>query len=105
MILDPDYARIFTMARCLGHAEGYAIALHGSATRDLDLLAAPWTDSACKAEHLVKRIADAAGMTIVCPAPTIKPHGRLAWSLVFPAFGDPRYVDISVTPRAETNPR
>lgn len=43
-IIDPDYARIFTVARLLAWQEGYALAMHGSFTRDLDLLAVPWTD-------------------------------------------------------------
>jgi hypothetical protein len=102
LIADPDYARVFTMARCLGWAEGYAVVLHGTATRDLDLLAVPWTDAACDPNHLVRRIADAAGLKYAHKAPSGKPHGRLAWTLLFPAFADPRFVDISIMPRAKT---
>jgi len=28
-----------------------------------------------------------------------QPHGRLAWTLTFKRFGDPRFVDLSVMPR------
>jgi len=59
MISDPDYARIFTMARCLAWQEGYALLLHGTATRDLDLLAVPWTERACEPSYLVRRNIDA----------------------------------------------
>jgi hypothetical protein len=99
-IIDPDYARVFTMARCLAWQEGYALAMHGSFTRDLDLIAVPWTDAACEPEHLVQRIADATGLKL--PRGTAwgrKPHGRKAFTLVFPGFADPRFVDLSVTPR------
>lgn len=97
-IIDPDYARVFTMARVWGWNYGYAIAMHGSFTRDLDLVAIPWTDSACPPDQLVKLIADAADLAI-SGAPGNKPHGRLAWTLLFKAFGDPRFVDLSVMPR------
>lgn len=99
-IIDPDYARVFTKARCIAWANGYAVTMNGSFTRDLDLLAVPWTDAACSAEHLVLRIADACDLRPTGPAPGQKPHGRLAWTLMFKTFNDPRFVDISVMPRA-----
>ncbi len=99
-IFDPDYARVFTIARCLARTEGYALAMHGSFTRDLDLLAVPWTDHACEADHLVARIADACKLKPIGGPPSDKPHGRRAWTLLFPEFGDPRFIDLSVMPRA-----
>lgn len=98
-IIDPDYARVFTQARCIAWEEGYAILMHGSFTRDLDLVAVPWADHACEAEHLVRRIEDAASLKLVSSVPGQKPHGRIAWTLLFKGFGDPRSIDISVTPR------
>jgi hypothetical protein len=100
-IIDPDYARIFTVARCWAWSQGYAIAMHGSFTRDLDLIAIPWTDAACPAEQLAKLIADSADMRLAS-GPGNKPHGRLAWTLMFKTFSDPRFVDLSVMPRATT---
>ncbi|KQT59999.1 hypothetical protein ASG52_19940 [Methylobacterium sp. Leaf456] len=100
-VIDPDYAKIFTIARCLAWAEGYALMMHGSFTRDLDLLAVPWVEHACEPEHLVRRIEEAAGLRIVVEGPgRSKPHGRRAWTLVLPGFGDPRFVDLGVMPRA-----
>lgn len=106
-IVDPDYARVFTIARCIAWSEGYALAMHGSFTRDLDLLAVPWTDRATEAEHLVRRIAgnlDELDLLVKDPKAksqaTQRPHGRQSWTLTFKAFGDPRFVDISVMPRA-----
>lgn len=100
-IIDPDYARIFTMARVLAWDEGYALAMHGSFTRDLDLIAVPWVDRACEPEHLVRRIADATDLRIQHGSPGDKPHGRNAWTLLLPGFADPRWVDLSVMPRAQ----
>lgn len=97
-VIDPDYARVFTIARCLAWAEGYMLAMHGSFTRDLDLIAVPWTDSACEPEHLMRRIEEAAGLRNITDDPTGKPHGRLVWTLKFKTFGDPRFVDLGIMP-------
>lgn len=99
-VIDPDYARVFTQARAIAWQEGYAIMMHGSFTRDLDLLAVPWTDAACEPEHLVRRIEAATKLKNISREPSKKPHGRLAWTLMFPTFGDPRFVDFGVMPRA-----
>lgn len=99
-IMDPDYARIFSIARCLAWQEGYALMAHGSFSRDLDLLAVPWTERACEPERLVRRIEASAGVKNISRQPGEKPHGRLAWTLTLPTFGDPRFVDLSVMPRA-----
>lgn len=104
-IIDPDYARIFTISRCIAWAEGYALAMHGSFTRDLDLIAIPWTERACDAPHLVRRfVAAFDDLEVLVKVKgdanqgTPKPHGRTAWTLTFKRFGDPRFVDLSVMP-------
>ena len=100
-VIDPDYARIFTVARLLAWQEGYALAMHGSFTRDLDLLAVPWTDKASEPGHLVRRILAACeNLREQHGNPGEKPHGRRVWTLVFSAFGDPRFVDLSIMPRS-----
>src|SRR4030042_126474 len=77
---------------------GYAIAVHGSLTRDFDLLAAPWTDEAVPAEDLILALCaavDALGRT----SPERKPHGRIAWSI---HVGYGMYFDVSVMPRGNS---
>lgn len=107
-IIDPDYARVFTIARCIAWSQGYALVMHGSFTRDLDLLAVPWTERATDAEHLVRRIAGTLDELDILVKDTTaqsqaseRPHGRRSWTLTFKAFGDPRFVDLSVMPRAD----
>jgi len=97
-IIDPDYARIFTIARCVAWSYGYALAMHGSFTRDLDLIAVPWTPEACPQEHLIHQIAWRANLTSK-GEPSIKPHGRLAYSLHLSGENECRWVDISVMPQ------
>ena len=105
-IIDPDYARVFTQARILAWQYGYACLAHGSFTRDLDLLLVPWTDAAQAddVDYFAPRIADAAGLKVSPHPPSVRQHGRKTWTLLFPGFADPRWVDLSVlTPNAEVS--
>lgn len=56
-------------------SNGYALAVHGSMRRDLDLVAVPWPGT---------------------QDPAQKPHGRLAWAI---HLGGGPYIDLSVMPR------
>ena len=105
MIYDPDYARAYSIIRCTAWSYGYSALLHGSFTRDLDVVLVPWTDQASVPfEPLLRLLAERTGLTVQGDAPKLKPHGRLSWSLLFPAFGDPRWIDISCMPRVAEIP-
>lgn len=106
------YWKILTIARLVGYAEGYAITLHGSGIRDLDLVACPWTDKACDPDMLVKRLIDELNLGKITarsvdavpqegecwPAPCLKPHGRLAVTIFVERLF---HVDLSIMPRIE----
>lgn len=100
-VIDPDYARIFTKARLLAWSYGYSCCVQGSFTRDLDLLLVPWAEHAAAAslDRIVAMLADTEGLRIN-GEPSQRPHGRRSWTLLFPAFGDPRFVDVSAFPGA-----
>jgi len=76
---------------------GYALALHGSMRRDLDVVAIPWTEDAVEAEELVRRLL-AGSSACLRPNSAIvsKPHGRRCWML---HLGGGPYIDLSVMPR------
>ena len=95
---------------------GYAITVHGSLRRDIDLVAVPWVPHAVEpqflANALVNLIREVCGTAIVVndPAarpgdwlnrnPEPKPHGRLAWSIYLVEAHVAPYVDLSiVSPR------
>lgn len=83
--------------------QGYAVAVHGSRVRDLDLIAVPWTDETPHTPLAVaEMIADAIPGTVI-GKPTKKPHGRVAF-VIHPLSPlqhgfDRWYIDLSVMPR------
>lgn len=94
-IIDPDYARIYTQARIIAWQYGYSCCAQGSFTRDLDLLLVPWTEGATKEiGGIIVRLANVCGLRIQ-GAPSEKPHGRQAWTLMLPGFSEVRWVDVS----------
>ena len=104
-IVDPDYARAYSIIRCTAWMYGYAVGMHGSFTRDLDLILVPWTDKAVDAEKLLPALADRTGTTVQHGSPSDKPHGRKAWTLLLPGFTECRWIDISVMPRSAPTPQ
>lgn len=100
---------------------GYALAIHGTVTADLDLIACPWTTQAASAHDLkeaMMRHIGACGYADMLKRDTCltedqineivareenknadfteKPHGRLAWNLY---LYEGTKVDLSVMPR------
>jgi hypothetical protein len=99
----PAYVAFYPALAEIARKHGYALAVHGSVERDMDLLAAPWTDKAASAEVLMRTIAEYAtsvlsamfssATTVV--GPEAKPHGRTAWSII---IGNGSVIDLSVMP-------
>lgn len=82
--------------------QGYAVAVHGTRVRDLDLIAVPWTEETALIPLMVAEIiANAIPGVIQSGGFTKKPHGRLScvihprWSYGF----DHWYIDLSVMSR------
>jgi hypothetical protein len=83
--------------RALAKEVGYAIGEHGSKERDLDLIAAPWTENAVAAMSLLEHIAK--GLNAKIWATETKPLGRFAATIQMHGwFMD---IDLSVCPIAE----
>ncbi|MFA4971819.1 MAG: hypothetical protein WC683_04350 [bacterium] len=90
------YSFYYTALAATARRYGYALALHGSMQRDLDMIAVPWTDKAVSAERLIEVLRTRHGLFKGQPAGAKMPHGRRCWSLM---FGGHAYADISVLPR------
>lgn len=91
----------FVAAQNAVRSQGYAVAVHGSRVRDLDLIAVPWTEeTALSALDVAEIIADAIP-GVLHKKDVKKPHGRVGFT-IYPRwlFGfDTWYVDLSVMPR------
>jgi hypothetical protein len=96
-VLPVCYASMYMGLVPVAMEHGYALSMHGSLKRDLDLIAVPWVEEACEAERLVEAIAQhVTGFFVKNDYPNMKPHGRRAWSI---HLGGGPYLDISVMPR------
>ena len=95
------YASVYVILIGVARDCGYALALHGSMTRDMDVIAVPWIEEATSADRLMRELAAATGGVYTDKKPSHRPHGRTAWSLVLHNdAGDAVYVDVSVMPRS-----
>lgn len=98
----------------IAHAHGYALGIHGSLARDLDLMAMPWIKDAKPAAELIEAMRVAVNGIVhktgtkagrwngtefvdaTIENPSHKPHGRLAWNIHLECG---LFIDISVMPR------
>lgn len=96
------YAKAYTVMVPVAREHGYALAQHGSMTRDLDVVAVPWVEEVSAPKDLAEALAAAIGWDLANGdgSPGWKPHGRLAITLVDNETG--LWVDLSVMP---TKPR
>ena len=96
------YAKTIGPLREEARRLGYALTVHGSIKRDIDLVAIPWTRHACGPQHLAealrKKTEDVIGFAVYGndgPWPRKKPHGRRCWTIHF----NGTYLDLSIMPR------
>lgn len=97
----PAYAAIYHGLAAIAREHGYALAIHGTLARDLDLIAVPWVTDADDAQTLVEALRKHCHACLSCGDDTgegaAKPHGRIAWNLyMLGGF----QVDLSVMPLA-----
>lgn len=88
----PDVDRI----RALAREVGYAVGVHGSLERDLDLIAAPWVETAVSPAELAQHIADGLGGRVVDFEHQDKPCGRWSCNIHTPDWT--KMIDLSVMP-------
>ncbi len=94
------YAALYPRLREVARQHGYALALHGSLVKDLDVIAVPWTVDASDVDVLVRAIVEASGTLVPRNSEAAMPHGRRAWTILFAEGGG--YIDLSVVPRTSS---
>lgn len=100
-MLAPWYAAMFVNLERVAWRHGYALAVHGSLARDMDLIAVPWTadaeDAAVLVEAVRQFVVGEGDVDLRIGEATLKPHGRLAY--VIPIGYGRQYLDLSIMPR------
>lgn len=95
------YAALYPSLREVAREHGYALALHGSLQKDLDVVAVPWIEGASSERLLVRALTNCAG-GVLHQGRTKKPHMRAAYTIELAAQGG--YVDLSVLARESAAP-
>lgn len=88
----PDIDHIRKLAREVG----YAIGVHGSLERDLDLIAVPWVEEAVYPLELAKHIANGLRGEVLAYQIQDKPCGRWSCNIHTPDWT--KMIDLSVMP-------
>lgn len=95
------YCAVWPDLLAVARGLGYALLIHGSLARDLDLVAVPWTEAAVPAPDLVKALREKLSAWVGAVehngGAVAKPHGRTSYVIM---LGGHAYVDLSVMPRA-----
>lgn len=99
-MIAPWYSILYGKLERIAWRHGYALALHGSMQRDLDLIAVPWSEDADSPTALIGAfrnfIVERSAINLKVERPIKKPHGRLAYSI--PIGYDGHYLDVSIMP-------
>lgn len=105
--------------REVAREHGWALAVHGSLNRDIDLIAAPWIETAASWYDLMCAMRKAIGKEL--GSLSNKPHGRIAFILLqdgaevdhekteadgrYKTFWKPKAIDVSlIDPRSIEKP-
>lgn len=102
----PAYVGLYPILSEVARDHGYALAVHGTVSRDFDLVAIPWTTEAVDADTLIRAMAQRVSYTMSTvltiddlfkPLYTSqKPHGRRSWAIPLDSGA---VLDVSVMPR------
>jgi hypothetical protein len=108
------YCALYPMLLMIANDHGYALSVHGSFHRDMDIVAIPWIEEASEPLKLIQAFKAATNAVTQheeldekfwpdCK-PTQKPHGRVAYSLHVTNNGMyGGYLDISVMPKVKSS--
>jgi hypothetical protein len=90
--------------RKIARQHGYAIAVHGSLSKDIDLLAVPWVKKASSYEDLANAVCEVFNKyfehACINGKFTEQPHGRISCAIVMAS--SPVFIDLSIIKPKET---
>jgi len=92
------YTSLIPTIKKVGKKHGYAMAIHGSLTRDMDILAVPWVENV-SSEHILVRAVTKSVKGLLVDTREIKPHNRVAYTILLTKYsgtkGNP-FIDLSI---------
>lgn len=92
------YSTFYPMLVEVAHKYGYALAIHGSMIRDLDLIAVAWISRPKSYKKMIKEMIKTVGwktLGLDVTTHSKKPNGRLAYTI---PVGAGLYIDLSIIP-------
>lgn len=90
-----EYKRILPKMRVVAKEHGYALAVHGSQKRDLDLIACPWIDQPSSPSVLAEALRKSIN-GIIQDSPIqaeVRSHHRISWVIQAPRI---IYIDLNI---------
>lgn len=89
------YAALYPLLTEVANKHGYALAINGSLTHDMDLIAVPWVEDAADQRTLADAIIGSLKGSFVNEVGNagVKPHGRTAYTIF---MDNGAYLDLSV---------
>lgn len=94
----PVYCALYPQLAEIARKHGYALAIHGSLARDMDLVCIPWADEVGEPTAVVDEMCNTFAITKVEEL-TPKNHGRLCQTISI-CFGE-CFIDLSFMPRVQ----
>lgn len=92
--LKKEYKKIIPIIRQTAREYGYAVGVHGSLKRDLDLIVVPWISKPKSHKKMIKAVQLAISKCYEKNPVAIKrPHGRIAYII---HIGRKAYIDMSI---------
>lgn len=96
----PTYMCLYPGLAAIARANGYALAVHGSLARDMDLIAVPWVESPATPEQVISAIESEYAIERIGGL-THAPHGRMIQTIGI-KFGE-CFIDLSFMPVVRNN--
>ena len=97
----PMYCAMYPKLAEIARKHGYALSVHGTLARDMDLICVPWVEVPSDPVDVVKQITKEFYIRTV-GEPDIALHGRERWT-VSVGFGE-CFIDLSFMPRMRVEP-
>lgn len=95
----PVYCALYPELAQISRSHGYALAVHGSLGRDMDLICVPWIEKPSEPAAVVKAITDSFDIRTIGDPDTTH-HGRERWTISI-GHGE-CFIDLSFMPRLQT---